>query len=219
MPIPQAVVSKVKNTVLLLGRIFTSRSPHLNRSYALSLSWALLQTLETYSIGDEDLPRIRENFENIDNDRVEAMARDYANRPGDEIYEDLSLSMSRGTDGLEGISTRHRILPQFLFRGVMLVPRPTLDPHRDFTYEEKLILYRRADGRCQLEFNGKQCGRVIEFDDATVDHITPYSKGGRTELGNGRIAHRSCNIARGARDDFDPATMCNWLSATGAQSQ
>ena len=32
---------------------------------------------------------------------------------------------------------------------------------------------------------------------ATVDHVVPRSRGGRTELGNLRLAHRRCNGARG----------------------
>lgn len=208
-PVDMAIMSKVKKVITILGKIFTAKNPHLNRSYALSHYWALSRILETYNILESDYPKIRENFEKLDNSRLEAMDRDYTIKPDDEIYFNLSLSMSRGTDGSEGISTRHDILSQFLFNGVQLNLHPMLDPQRCFTHEEKLILYRRAGGCCQMEFNGKVCGRAIDFDDSAVDHIRPHSKGGMTTLDNGRISYKSCNIARNNRDDFDPETMCH----------
>lgn len=45
----------------------------------------------------------------------------------------------------------------------------------------------------------KLCGNQIHsFDDCTVDHIHPYSKGGKTVEGNGQLAHRTCNARKNA---------------------
>jgi hypothetical protein len=41
---------------------------------------------------------------------------------------------------------------------------------------------------------------IREFDDAHVDHITPYSKGGKTEKSNGQLMHRYCNRVKGASE-------------------
>jgi hypothetical protein len=188
--------------------MFPNRNPHLNRSYALGLYWVMSRICRTYTINDTDLPMIRTNFERLDVARLEALERDYAKRPDDNLFEELSLSMSYGTDGSEKIETRHDILMQFLFEGVNLEPLPTLDPQRDFTHEEKLILYHRVGGACQLSYNGITCGRKVPFDEAAIDHVVPHSRGGKTQLANGRYAARPCNIARGTRDDFDPKTEC-----------
>lgn len=38
------------------------------------------------------------------------------------------------------------------------------------------------------------CGkRIRSFDDLTVDHIIPTSKGGKSEIDNCQLAHRACN--------------------------
>ena len=206
-----SVVARTKRIVGLLGKIFPKRSEHLNQNYALSLYWAISEILQTYDIAEDQLSPIRDNFERLDIARLEAMERDYSQKPEDDVYEDLTLAMSRGNTGLDGISTRHNIICQYIFDGVILKPRPDLDPQRIYTYEEKLILYHRAKGLCQLACNGKQCGRALDFDDAAVDHIVPHSKGGRTSLENGRIALKSCNIARGIREDFDPEAECQIL--------
>jgi 5-methylcytosine-specific restriction endonuclease McrA len=210
--IPDAsVVIRTRRVIGLLGKMFPKRSEHLNQNYALSLYWAISEILRTYEIPEDQLATIRNNFENLDITRLEAMDRDYSQKPQDVVYEDLTLAMSRGNTGLDGISTRHNIICQYIFDGATLRLRTELDPQRNYTHEEKLILYQRAKSLCQLGSNGKQCGRSLDFDDAVVDHISPHSKGGRTSLENGRISLKSCNIARGIREDFNPDVECQIL--------
>jgi hypothetical protein len=206
------LTNRVKRIVEMLGMIFPSRSPDLNRSYALGLYWALSRVLQNYSIADIELPKIGDNFVNLNLARLEARSRDYAKKPDDDVFEELSLSMSHGTDGTENIEARHDILTRFLFAGVTLTSLPKLDPKRGFTHEEKLILYHKAGGKCELACGGAKCGRSIEFDDAAIDHTVPHSRGGKTELSNGRYASQRCNIARGVREDFDPAKDCCQLA-------
>ncbi|MBM6839995.1 HNH endonuclease [[Clostridium] spiroforme] len=38
------------------------------------------------------------------------------------------------------------------------------------------------------------CGNeILSIDDAEVDHIIPYSQGGKTDLSNAQLLHRHCN--------------------------
>lgn len=210
--VEESVFSRTKKILSILGKVFPEKNQHLNQSYTLSLYWLFSRILLYYEIPVVEYPKIRENFEKVDLARIESMNKDYSD-PDGELYQDLSLAMSRGHTGVEGISTRHDIIGRFLFEGVNLKEHPSLDPKRNFSHEEKLILFNRAQGRCQLEHEDKICGRKISFEDAVVDHIKPYSKGGKTELANGRIAYRMCNIARGDRDAFDPAIHCHLAAA------
>ena len=67
------------------------------------------------------------------------------------------------------------------------------DDPRFFPKSMRLRLYKK-DNTCHI------CRQEItEFDDATVDHVQPYSKGGRTIPDNARLAHRFCNSSKGAR--------------------
>ena len=54
--------------------------------------------------------------------------------------------------------------------------------------------------RKQLYDAGPVCAlcknQIHSFDDSTVDHIHPYSKGGKTILTNAQLAHRSCNARK-----------------------
>ncbi len=204
------VVARSRKVLTVLGGIFSKKNPALNRSYALGLYWTISRIMQNYDIPKGEYKTILYNFENLDQRRLEAMNREYTDT-SDSLLEDLSQSMSRGTDGLERIKDRYEVITQFLFQGVSLQSHPDLDSKRDFTFEEHLILYRRAGGKCQLSCNGKVCNREIEFEESVVDHIKPHSRGGTTSLENGRLAHRSCNNRRGVRDDFDPETEC-WVT-------
>jgi hypothetical protein len=41
--------------------------------------------------------------------------------------------------------------------------------------------------------------QIHSFDDSTVDHIQPYSKGGKTVLANAQLVHRSCGARKHTR--------------------
>ncbi len=48
----------------------------------------------------------------------------------------------------------------------------------------------------------KKCGsRINDIDDAAVDHVKHYWRGGETIPENARLLHRYCNIERGGRED------------------
>ena len=61
---------------------------------------------------------------------------------------------------------------------------------RFYTYEFRRQLFQ-TDPSCKL------CGNQIHvFEDSTVDHKHPYSRGGRTVPENAQLAHRSCNARK-----------------------
>ncbi len=65
---------------------------------------------------------------------------------------------------------------------------------RAFSLDLKQRLHQ-ADPTCKL------CNqRIHDIDDAEVDHIEHYWRGGKTIPDNARLTHRYCNRARGGRD-------------------
>ena len=58
---------------------------------------------------------------------------------------------------------------------------------RKFNPDERKIIYAKSKGRCTL------CGRFMNFDDFTVDHIVPLSKGGSNNINNLQATCRVCN--------------------------
>ena len=72
-----------------------------------------------------------------------------------------------------------------------------LDKKRNFDPSVKMKLWNMPGGHeCQI------CHKAIkEFNQATVDHIIPWAKGGKTEEMNAQIAHSSCNKKK--RDSYE----------------
>jgi hypothetical protein len=62
---------------------------------------------------------------------------------------------------------------------------------RLFPYHIKEALFK-VDPTCQL---CKQ--RISHIDDSHVDHIIRWADGGKTELENGQLSHRLCNLKKG----------------------
>lgn len=82
--------------------------------------------------------------------------------------------------------TKFRQLVDPIVDGVYLEPR-------FFDYGFRQELWNKSH-MCKL------CKNEIHlFDDSTVDHIIPYSKGGKTTHENGQLAHRYCNARKNAQ--------------------
>jgi hypothetical protein len=101
----------------------------------------------------------------------------------------VRLAISRQPAGTQATKTRW-----FGFRAqVQEILGKTIVEPRFFTYNFRRELYEKQP-ICRI------CGNEIHaFDDSTVDHIIPYSKGGETTYDNAQLAHRSCNARKCAK--------------------
>lgn len=61
---------------------------------------------------------------------------------------------------------------------------------RAFSFEQKRHMFAESN-LCGI------CGQPIQhIDDAHVDHVMPFSKGGLTEVENAQLVHRFCNLSK-----------------------
>ena len=110
-------------------------------------------------------------------------------KPGQELYRDYLQTVSEMTDDESRRRRRHQILDGIL--GNIFAKK---DSQRGFTPEQRrLIWHTSADQTCG------GCGKKLTWDNFTLDHIEPYSKGGRSQLANAALYCRSCNSAKGNR--------------------
>lgn len=110
----------------------------------------------------------------------------------DLISNDATFAdyISRTTDNVERIKYRADTWRQRLD---LLVVTPANEP-RGFSSALKESLHK-ANPTCG------SCGqRIRELDDAEVDHVEHYWRGGKTIPENARLTHRYCNRARGGRN-------------------
>lgn len=73
-----------------------------------------------------------------------------------------------------------------------------VDEKRLFSRDDKLELLRHQESE-DGKFKCAGCGRWFTEDELTVDHIEPWSKGGRTVLSNAQLLCRTCNSQKGNR--------------------
>lgn len=107
-----------------------------------------------------------------------------------EIHNDLFIDSLTGS----GTTRKNKVFNKFqiwgdTLKGILGYPK---DEPRCFSYKLKEDLYK-ANPICKI---CKQ--RINSIDNAEVDHITCYWKGGKTILENARLTHRICNRMRGA---------------------
>ena len=61
---------------------------------------------------------------------------------------------------------------------------------RTFTERDKITMYTRQNGKCAL------CGKPFDIKEMHADHVTPWSKGGITDLSNGQMLCTTCNLSK-----------------------
>lgn len=107
----------------------------------------------------------------------------------DSIYREYLLTVTAATDEISQRRKRMTIIDN-LIRNIFTVK----DKQRGFTKEQRRIIWNSTNERtCQ------ECGEVLTWDDFTIDHIDPHSKGGRSEIENASFMCRKHNSAKGNR--------------------
>ena len=105
------------------------------------------------------------------------------------FYRDYLLTVQGDTDSA---ATRNRRAE--LLRTLLASLFEFKDDLRIFTPEQRRLIWNSDEKRiCRI------CKKALHWDDFTVDHILAWIKGGKTDINNAQMAHRSCNSKKGAR--------------------
>lgn len=107
----------------------------------------------------------------------------------DASFKKYLETTAEGTDSLRQRKTRHEIL-----EGLLKNLFQEKDGRRIFSEEQRRVIWARSENkRCD------QCKMPLTFEEFTIDHIVPHSRGGKTSLSNAKILCRSCNSSKGNR--------------------
>ena len=110
-------------------------------------------------------------------------------RPDQELYRDYLLTVSQMTDDVAQRRKRELIL-----RGVLGSLYTNKDSQRGFSPEQRRIIWNSTANRVCAT-----CGCKLTWNDFTIDHINPHSKGGRSKLANAALMCRKHNSSKGNR--------------------
>lgn len=70
------------------------------------------------------------------------------------------------------------------------IPKSFTDERKQISRSIKTAIYNKAGGRCQI------CGAPLTFEEATIDHILPISRGGKNEEDNYAVVCSACNTRK-----------------------
>ncbi len=101
------------------------------------------------------------------------------------------------------IEIRNRILRQLFFDYAKRNDHAilTLDERRAFSEAERIHIYRRDGGMCQvcIKEDKPEKEALVPWHEYEADHVLPHSKGGKTETENAQVLCRYHNRQKGAK--------------------
>lgn len=181
---------KIRRTLEFLRKAFPARTPELERYSVISLYVLVSHLLERYAA--QNMNRELADWFIA----FETFRREQRDLPIDECDPEIvqyQEKTSHSTDSEDSIQWRH----DYLLRR-FLEEHPNLrlkDDQRLFTHDQRMAIFRRDKGVCQvrLKCKGEQC----TWDNWEADHTDPWSLGGRTTVANGQVACIPCNASKG----------------------
>jgi hypothetical protein len=181
---------KVKRVLTYLTSAFPVKTPELERYSVISLYALVSHCLERYVLNGRE-QELHDWFIGFETYRRAEVQKPEEERDSEVIaYKERT---SHSTDAQDSIQWRHDFLLRKFFEYVPDIQIKA--DQRIFAHEQRLAIYRRDRGMCQLKIkcNGEKC----EWDNWHADHKLPWSKGGKTTVANGIVACPACNAAKG----------------------
>lgn len=180
-------VQRVLNT---MNDIFLDMTPELERYNVVSLYCVIAELLKQYVIDD-----VKKHFFSwfVDFERERHIQEA---KSGDEAVPEwitYKEKISHSTDAEESIRWRMEFMMRDLLEKHSNIRLK--DNQREFSYLQRLAVFRRDGGICQLRIKCE--GTKLTWDDWHCDHIQPWSKGGPTTVANGQVSCSACNSSKG----------------------
>ena len=180
---------KIRRTLNFLHESFPTKAPELERYSVVSLYTLASHLLERYVVAGraKEIAEWFIEFEAYRRDQHK-LAVDICD-PEIVAYQEKT---SHSTDSADSLDWRHGYLLRKLLEA--LPDLALKDDQRVFTHEQRIALFRRDKGKCQLRIKCE--GQDCEWDHWEADHKLPWSKGGKTTVQNGQVACSSCNASK-----------------------
>jgi hypothetical protein len=183
---------KIESTLNLLYKCFPKQTPELEWYAVITLYMVASTLFDKYVISGKET-EIKKWFI-----KFETYRRDETDKGEDDCdreilnYNELT---GHSTDSQANLKSRYDIFFKNLLE---YMPKLELkDNNRMFSDEQRLAIYRKNDGKCQVK--KKRKGEKCDWNNWQADHIKPWSKGGKTTVENGQVSCPACNAAKGAK--------------------
>lgn len=182
---------KVRRVLNYLLECFPGKTPELERYNAVSLYALVSHLLEGYVIQSRS-KCVADWFLSFEQTR--RAQGELSEEDADPEFVAYHERISHSTDAVDSITWRHEFLMRRLFEAYPDIELK--DGRRAFTHEQRMAIYRRDDGICQVRIKCR--GVKCAWDDWEADHSVPWSCGGKTIVQNGQVACPACNSTKSA---------------------
>jgi len=184
------VAKKIKKTISYLDRVFEEHTPELKPYYVQSMYMLISKLLDKFVIDNLE-KSIFKFFLGFDKYRSIERKKEEDRDPDITEFQD---KVSHSGDSKASLDWRL----DFFFKifGQKFPDILLKDDNRNFTYEQKLAIWRRDNQICQIKL--KCNGVKLSFSDMEADHTIPHVKGGETTVSNGKTSCVACNRSKGA---------------------
>jgi hypothetical protein len=191
----QKEAKAVRRVLDLLHEVFPEKTPELSRFSVIALYCVCAELLAGY-VRNEFTPVLSNWFLDFESRRraQDELSADDA----DSDWVSYKEKISHSTDSADSIRSR----VDYMMRDLLLhYPGLSLkDPQRGFTYQQRLAVFRRDEGICQV---GIRCsGEKVRWNEWHCDHRVPWTSGGKTTVENGQVSCVACNLAKGAKTEI-----------------
>lgn len=117
----------------------------------------------------------------------------YYNRYHKNTYDPIALEQEVATLMADADVTKKSGIYKYVLEKAIGTIDPSVLGIRAFDDSQKRTIYEQQGGVCP------HCGKKYEYEDMEGDHITPWSKGGKTELANLQMLCRDCNRRKSSK--------------------
>jgi hypothetical protein len=186
-----AEAKAVQRILGILAEMFPEKTPELERFNVVSLYCVVAELQKQYAF-DQVKPLLRDWFLGFEETR-----RAQEEKTEDEIdpeWTGYKEKISHSTDSADSVRGRMDFMLRHLLELYPTIQRK--DNQRAFTHIQRLAVFRRDKGHCQLKL--KCDGVKLTWDEWHCDHTMPWTAGGRTTVENARVACTACNLSKGA---------------------
>ncbi|MCY4581108.1 MAG: DUF262 domain-containing protein [Chloroflexi bacterium] len=184
-----AEARKLRRVLNFLQQAFPAEASELTKVNLISLYTIASELLTQFAISR----RAKEFGQWFREFEKQRHSDDTAPQENDELY-DYTLAVLQRTGSVAAQKIRRETLLKSLFR--TLPDLEQLDDQRQFSHEQRLVIFSRSNGFCANPNGNFECVETCTWDNWHADHIYPHSRGGKTTVENGQLLCPSCNIKK-----------------------
>ncbi len=188
------IMSDIKRSMDLTFSALKDREIKLKKYTLIRIPFLMNHIRNLYNINDDAVKQIGIAYQKFEDER--ALDKEKDEDKQNPIFIDF-INAAR-SDSVGNQTLIHEILLRYILADI---PDLALKGRRSFTDNQRFILFRRSNGKCQANikaswYNSEKCKGTISMDGDNrfeADHITPYSQGGKTSISNGQALCMPCN--------------------------